>query len=92
MYPLSIHIVASPVQPKESPNTHVASEFCFLRLIEHFVVWCTGGSVDTVPAEQFMMGVVTTSGEAEIAHMENCQMHPRQQLSNILRLCWSLPV
>ena len=78
MHPLSIHIDASPVQPKEAPNTHVAAEFCFLRLIEHFEVWWAGDSVDTEPAEQFMIGVVTTSGEAEIAHMENCQMHPHQ--------------
>mmetsp|Transcript_144730 Transcript_144730/g.351487 ORF Transcript_144730/g.351487 Transcript_144730/m.351487 type:complete len:235 (-) Transcript_144730:98-802(-) len=63
-HPPSVHIVLLSKHPKVSPSVHAASECCFVSDTEH-------GPLGPGAAVHFMMGVVTTSGDAAIAHMLN---------------------
>ena len=66
--PASVHM-ALPLQPKVWLAVHLACEVCLSSET------LQGGPGGAGTAVQFMMGVVTTSGDAAMAHMENSVMY-----------------
>jgi hypothetical protein len=85
---LLVHIVLVPLShPKEVPSTHFAFEICFESDTLHVAGGAGVGPGD--PAEQFMIGVVTVRGDAEIAHIDISVWYSTAVMVPSLPLAWA---